>query len=873
MPKFSKIADIVSSQLPNFVQDDYPTFIAFLEAYYTFLDQQKMTRNLEYIKDVDSTLDDFIGYIRREIAPEIPQNNRFFMNHAKEAQLARGSEDSYRSLFRLLLKKEIDIQYPAEKMLRASGGEWEQDTSFFMKVTAGDPFTLQNNYLYINCVKRQTAHKHRVYVKKIQKVETTLDIYEVFITKNYYGIIDHDDEINYNGVKAVIQPTTAKVKIVKAGNGFKAGQVFNIGTSTASGLQVKVVKTTPDGGLKQLQIISFGVGFKKDFYYNLTRYQALASSQAISGLNISVNDVLTDGNDAGVLNKVNYHSNYAEGNYVGDVLADFYSTNIPEESEQVVASILVELGGISRYPGYYKSSNSLIDDDSFIQDGEYYQDFSYVIKIDEKLDTYRDTVLSILHPVGRKLFGEYQLDSSFQLDLEISNPVIRILIPQFSESVEAVSMLDRTIYGVENFRFVANGVLDSWQIYDPENPVASVILFVKLNGVSLDRVQYWDIVGDNVVFNFVPTSGDIIEVRYAVMSYSGSTSLQTAIFDVRKPLSDIASSMEDVVSTKAFSKSLLPAYGYIDEVTQTDVRVNLTTKVFPSLEILQDPQSTNNQKDYFVMGDTGTAEGAAPETNLTIKGISKALTSASVTPLSDAAVFSMSKPLTDTQSLIDSSVNLFTKILNPSTGYTDQVKMTNGTGATESDSTDTNTKFVVKPLTDSINSAAFTHTVGFTLSKPLTDSINSAAFTHTVGFTLSKPLTDSINSAAFTHTVGFTLYKPLSDSISDFTDASTKVFNKYLADSVTIAENIGSVLLIRNLSDSAIVGDYANKTMNSGAVTETASATDSSTSTFMKSLTETVTINSTGYLQLNPYSSDLTFFAEEFLAGRTDITI
>lgn len=449
MSKNSKLRDIVASQFPNFVQDDYPTFVAFLEAYYAYLDSQKLTRSLEYIKDIDKTLDEFIGYIRREIAPETPETNKFFLQNAKKAQLARGSEESYRLLFRFLLKKEIEMHYPSEKMLRVSGGEWEQDVSFFLKVTSGDVYRLQNQYLYINSQQNQSKyrHRHRVYVKKIQKVETTADVYEVFIAKSFYGIINIGDTVNYNNVVGVIQPTTSKVKIIQPGSGFKTGQVFEISTSSASGMLVKVTKTTPEGALKQLQIIAFGVGFSRNFFYTISKFKALTSSQVVSGNNISRTEILTDGNDAGIINVNNYHgSDYATGNYVGNVLADFYSANIPEESEQVVAKLSIELGAIAKYPGYYKSSNSLVDDDSYIQDGEYYQDFSYLIKLDEKLETYKDIVLSTIHPVGRKLFSEYRIESDFALNLEVSNPVIRIIIPQSSQTVETTERISSTTF-------------------------------------------------------------------------------------------------------------------------------------------------------------------------------------------------------------------------------------------------------------------------------------------------------------------------------------------------------------------------------------------------------------------------------------------
>ncbi|NDB82743.1 MAG: hypothetical protein EB127_08390, partial [Alphaproteobacteria bacterium] len=42
----NKISDIVSSQLPEFVRADHPTFVAFIQAYYEYLEQSNSTLSL-----------------------------------------------------------------------------------------------------------------------------------------------------------------------------------------------------------------------------------------------------------------------------------------------------------------------------------------------------------------------------------------------------------------------------------------------------------------------------------------------------------------------------------------------------------------------------------------------------------------------------------------------------------------------------------------------------------------------------------------------------------------------------------------------------------------------------------------------------------
>jgi hypothetical protein len=65
-----KTSILVNQQVPEFIRDEYPKFISFLEAYYEFLETQANTaptsnnlvttaKTLRNIRDVDDSLDQF----------------------------------------------------------------------------------------------------------------------------------------------------------------------------------------------------------------------------------------------------------------------------------------------------------------------------------------------------------------------------------------------------------------------------------------------------------------------------------------------------------------------------------------------------------------------------------------------------------------------------------------------------------------------------------------------------------------------------------------------------------------------------------------------------------------------------------------------
>ena len=89
---------------------------------------------------------------------------------------------------------------------------------------------------------------------------------------------------------------------------------------------------------------------------------------------------------------------------------------------------------MTKYPGYYKNNDGFLDDAIFIQDDRYYQAFSYVLKIDEKLESYKSAVKSLVHPAGLALFGEYDIRNEFDVSVSLES-MIKILVVYAQDEV------------------------------------------------------------------------------------------------------------------------------------------------------------------------------------------------------------------------------------------------------------------------------------------------------------------------------------------------------------------------------------------------------------------------------------------------------
>jgi hypothetical protein len=138
-----KTSLLINRQVPEFVREEHPNFIAFLEAYYEFLENKQGSqkndltteaKKLRNISDVDSSIGQFEDNFFNTFASLIPRNvevdKGILLKHLLPLYLAKGSEKSFKLLFRLLFNEEVEVIQPKTSVLRASDGKWLIENAF-----------------------------------------------------------------------------------------------------------------------------------------------------------------------------------------------------------------------------------------------------------------------------------------------------------------------------------------------------------------------------------------------------------------------------------------------------------------------------------------------------------------------------------------------------------------------------------------------------------------------------------------------------------------------------------------------------------------------------------------------------------------------
>ena len=93
--------------------------------------------------------------------------------------------------------------------------------------------------------------------------------------------------------------------------------------------------------------------------------------------------------------------------------------------------------------GYWLDSAGFLSSDRKLQDNDYYQDFSYVVKSEVPIQSYREVLKKLVHPVGLKLFAEYSFQSTVDLKIEVPTDYVKLIIMIFSYLDIAVDIWDQ----------------------------------------------------------------------------------------------------------------------------------------------------------------------------------------------------------------------------------------------------------------------------------------------------------------------------------------------------------------------------------------------------------------------------------------------
>jgi hypothetical protein len=268
-----KISSQIDSQFPGFIREEGPQFVSFMKAYFEYMEQSgnaiDATRSIRDNIDIDRTVDSFVEYFRKEFMISIPKttlaDKRLLTKHIKEFYRTKGSQESYRFLFRALYGQEIDFYYPGDDILRASDGRWVRET--LLRVAA--PFSVNPNMFDGKRI-RGIRSGATAFVQNIISTEASgIVVYDLYVD-NVSGVfidgervVDVENTNNYVTVNSSAGSIT-EISVLDGGAFHNLNDIIEISGAGSTENATGAVSEVTNKSAVTLKLVKGGSGYTKE---------------------------------------------------------------------------------------------------------------------------------------------------------------------------------------------------------------------------------------------------------------------------------------------------------------------------------------------------------------------------------------------------------------------------------------------------------------------------------------------------------------------------------------------------------------------------------------------------------------------------------
>jgi len=239
----AKVSSVVSRQVPEFIREDNTQFIAFLEAYYEFLEQTEK-RDLQSTRDIDDTIDSFIQYFRNEVLLHVPisalSDKRYLAKQIPEVYRSKGTIKSYEFLFRILFNETPELYFPKVDMLRVSDGKWDQAIVIRCIEISGNSFNLIGQTINQGTSRATIESVIKFQIGSDTIAELTLNEKSIVGTFNTSDPVIGLDNTNASTITLDILSVISGFTINNHGSYYRVGDPIDLLSGTGTDAQIEV---------------------------------------------------------------------------------------------------------------------------------------------------------------------------------------------------------------------------------------------------------------------------------------------------------------------------------------------------------------------------------------------------------------------------------------------------------------------------------------------------------------------------------------------------------------------------------------------------------------------------------------------------------
>lgn len=200
-----------------------------------------------------------------------------------------------------------------------------------------------------------------------------------------------------------------RMEILSPGLGYVVGDTIEFIGGSGIGAQANVTSVNVSGSIETVNFVAGETPYIGGYGYSQSDLPiANVVSSTGSGANILVTSIVGDGADiqaiTGVAGSILEISLLSEGSgYLSEPTINMSSYG---DGTAVIQANVTQ--GVYTYPGRFLNDDGFLSSTKYLQDRDYYQNFSYVVKLSKSIDEYKQVLLALVHPTGTKLFGIYE---------------------------------------------------------------------------------------------------------------------------------------------------------------------------------------------------------------------------------------------------------------------------------------------------------------------------------------------------------------------------------------------------------------------------------------------------------------------------------
>ena len=262
----------------------------------------------------------------------------------------------------------------------------------------------------------------------------------------------------YHGTKIVLEDATfgnapgsnvnergsiTDIRLITGGFGYtKLPTITGITSGSGSGAKLLPISTSGIGAVKDVEITNTGFNYSSAPTFSAFRHAVLRD---ITGT-FNIGDALTSHSgtvtafdSARQILSINTTANLVTGNTVTTSGASATIAQID------TPTITPQVGTIAITSGEFLGERGKISSDVMrVQDSFYYQDYSYVVKVGESINTWRNAIKRTVHPAGWAVFGEVSIVSKVTAGIQAFT-ADDLSVPEGSFTPELASLL-KTVF-------------------------------------------------------------------------------------------------------------------------------------------------------------------------------------------------------------------------------------------------------------------------------------------------------------------------------------------------------------------------------------------------------------------------------------------